>query len=56
MVIYYRKGSNILGRKFDNFVPNAGVDVELDDVVYVVIRVMFRFNKNDVIIDLEDKS
>ena len=55
MVIFYRKGKKILGRKLDDFVPNEGVVIEFDDVSYIVSKVTLRFNKNEVIIDLEEK-
>lgn len=56
MVIFYRKGKKVLRRKFDDFVPSKkGVEIELDDVTYIVSNVTLRLNKNDVDIDLEEK-
>lgn len=55
MVILYRKGKKVLRRKFDDFVPSKGVEVELDDVTYIVNNITLRLNKNDVVIDLEEK-
>lgn len=55
MVILYRKGKKVLRRKFDDFVPSKGVEIELDDATYIVSKVTLRLNMNDVVIDLEKK-
>lgn len=56
MVIFYKKGNDILSRKYDDFVPNKGVEIILGDKSYIVKDVTLKLESNEVTIDLEDKA